>query len=292
MRYQEIITELFDKTAEWKWVIQDNGRWQANFQIGDIRYYVYCNGAYNCSISFDAHVPGMAMTAGITGTGNAYEVFSTVMKIIVDFVKERNPESFAFESTKHNPSRVKLYRRMCNSLKDLCPNYSFEESEADNPNYKYVTFTFTRKDRLSEKLDATITVKPLFRGDHRTNDDVKIWDISSKNELVRLLHKFSEHKARAALFPRHLIFWEAFGANHNEVVDQYLHYGSPMELRIGIEHGKIIIKTYGVPEAISTNDFLNSLLNGLSVEIIGWNISSFEHYGAITKEYTFGQKDK
>jgi hypothetical protein len=52
--------------------------------------------------------------AGITGTGDAYEVFSTVLKCINEFKSRRNTDAFIF--TASEPSRISLYNRMSNKL--------------------------------------------------------------------------------------------------------------------------------------------------------------------------------
>jgi len=48
----------------------------------------------------------------ITGGGNAEVIFSTVMKIVEDFVKEHHPKVLMFMAAKVEPSRIKLYQRI------------------------------------------------------------------------------------------------------------------------------------------------------------------------------------
>lgn len=59
-------------------------------------------------ISFD--VDG---SISVSGGGDAYRIFATIMEMIKMFVKEKNPEHMEFTAFKnYNKSRVKLYTTM------------------------------------------------------------------------------------------------------------------------------------------------------------------------------------
>lgn len=54
-------------------------------------------------------------TYEITGTGNEVKVFSTVVNVVQEWLKN-NPEAQLIHISAKEPSRIRLYRRMVNSL--------------------------------------------------------------------------------------------------------------------------------------------------------------------------------
>jgi hypothetical protein len=100
--------ELFDKVANWKWVGQSESVWVAETPRLDltIEFFTSLHDQNEWNVAFlrsDTMEP--------TGTGNEFEIFSTVLAVIADFIQERQPEAIAFTAA-DTASRVKLYNRM------------------------------------------------------------------------------------------------------------------------------------------------------------------------------------
>lgn len=139
--------ELFNKTADFKWKdSKDPFSIEAVFNIGGEGYEVVFAGyeildliqeldddgreVPEWLIEFENNVPDLYDVSfylssarkssqksswGITGTGNQYEVFSTVIAIIKDF-KKKNPDEEWLHIAAAEESRRKLYDRMIKSL--------------------------------------------------------------------------------------------------------------------------------------------------------------------------------
>ena len=66
---------------------------------------------------------------GITGTGDAIEVFSGVIKTVKMWTKEKKPEIFGFSAKE--PSRKKLYVKFAKSIDKAIPGYKYTGVEED-----------------------------------------------------------------------------------------------------------------------------------------------------------------
>ena len=139
--------ELFDKKVDWEWKKLNGMLAEATFHIGGLRYDVaieqddpdylldalsnsdqpdapkwlqqmaddYTQQLYNVAFSINTsgtNVPKPEDAYGVSGTGNEYLVFATVMDIMKDFAKEFPVDWWTFSSKEQEPSRKKLYDRM------------------------------------------------------------------------------------------------------------------------------------------------------------------------------------
>lgn len=67
----------------------------------------------------------MITTMAITHTGDAFRIFSTVVKIIHDFARDIQPKHIEFSATAHEASRVKVYDQLAKKLaNEFGGNYS------------------------------------------------------------------------------------------------------------------------------------------------------------------------
>lgn len=89
-------------------------------------------------ISFSTESPnnprGYKFTTGITGDGEPFGIFSTVIAMITEFVNQVDPEGFYFTAAKDDhpggsESRVRLYRQM---LKRFAAKYEITEFDRNN----------------------------------------------------------------------------------------------------------------------------------------------------------------
>lgn len=114
MRYNEIINELFDKSAELNLVDAGTGKMVANFSIGKKRYTVFAaywqsSGLWEIGFTHKG-------SFGMTGTGNEFEVFATVKKFLGEFINLKQPEKFKFSADLSEASRVRLYDRLATQV--------------------------------------------------------------------------------------------------------------------------------------------------------------------------------
>jgi hypothetical protein len=85
------------------------------------------DGAYEFTFDSDSNDEGTK-----SGKGEEFQVFSTVLKILSEFVKDEAPDHFFVESTDSEPSRVKLYRRMISLFVKKNPEYEFAEKKTNS----------------------------------------------------------------------------------------------------------------------------------------------------------------
>jgi len=118
MRLLKYINELFDTKVDIKIKEQNLSANTYIFIVNDIEYEFNANnekGAWQ--IEF-----GQDKGTGITGEGNAIQVFGAVAKCLNIFIKKYKPREFWF--TAKEPSRKKLYHRMAKMLIKKYP-YNF-----------------------------------------------------------------------------------------------------------------------------------------------------------------------
>ncbi len=83
-------------------------------------------GEWDAEFSIDGSV-------GITGGGDAFVIFGTVIKVIDDFLKNYQPNILTFTAMKGNggnESRVDLYRKMLKKMASKV-GYSFDEESKE-----------------------------------------------------------------------------------------------------------------------------------------------------------------
>lgn len=93
------LTELFNKPAPWRRMIDSNHTkvYKSKLPSGnDLKVSMYNPSADYWSISFDVAVKGKYAEYSLTGSKEEFTVFSTVIDIIEDFVKQVEPKVFSF----------------------------------------------------------------------------------------------------------------------------------------------------------------------------------------------------
>src|SRR5208337_1353183 len=83
----------------------------------------------------------------VTGTGNAALVFSTIKKILGNFLNISKPVYWFFDARKNEPSREKLYNFFAKTIEKHFPKYEFIE-EIENMHsglYYFHYYLFKRK---------------------------------------------------------------------------------------------------------------------------------------------------
>ena len=139
MKAKEFITELFDKPVPYSL----NSYGDAEFHIGDNVYkveFVHHDAAdirgktepVDLVIFYDKEG-----TIEMTGNRNEFVVFSTVAKIILQYIQKNKPLNFSFAASMHEKSRMKLYDKLAAILEKKIP-YSLEiYNEYNDRNYLF-----------------------------------------------------------------------------------------------------------------------------------------------------------
>lgn len=129
MRYNEIISELFDTRVSYEWIRSTGAECVAGFVVDGYEYLSKFTRSEDTVLGFgwdfvfemrfdsgrgiefsDSGVESV----GILGTGGAPRVFASILRIMDDFIRRVSPEYIVFSA--QEGSRRKLYRRMVSSL--------------------------------------------------------------------------------------------------------------------------------------------------------------------------------
>ena len=112
------IDELFQGQKNWEWLFRGSEEVQAKFVVGGIEYrylaYEYKPGLWTIDFSTRSE-QHKDKPYGITGTGNSAEVFSTVVDITRNFLKQY-PKVERLNFSADEPSRQSLYTKMAHRL--------------------------------------------------------------------------------------------------------------------------------------------------------------------------------
>lgn len=119
MRAHEILTELFTQPYQWT-VTQDRGvLYRVEFEAGDrtIRVDFEREGSENdWSSAFEERTSFSPGSTGITGSGDEFKVFTTVIAIHKEFIATHQVDSLTFSASTADRNRARLYERMAKRI--------------------------------------------------------------------------------------------------------------------------------------------------------------------------------
>ena len=101
----------------------------------------------NMDITFTAGFGDDNIT-DITGTGDAFRVFSTITDIIKNAVTRIQPDTITIASSVDEPSRVRLYRSLASRLTKVLPTFTYYKKRQDDVNF--VEYVLVRRDMLKK----------------------------------------------------------------------------------------------------------------------------------------------
>lgn len=115
LNFKEWLNESFNAPSPIKWAKATPMDWEGVFKIRDKKYIIRMmkEPQMPWEIKFEL-VAGKSRTQEITGTGDAAQVFSTVLNGIQQWLNKVKPDAFALSA--REPNRQSLYRRMLSML--------------------------------------------------------------------------------------------------------------------------------------------------------------------------------
>jgi hypothetical protein len=127
------LTEGFDKPYKWEWnrgglqsvksasfVTDSGGGYRVKFTQRNVKYLQPFNNSNVWTTDFSLK-NDWGSSWGISGTGDAFRVFATVIDIMKDFLKDENPDAVTFSASEK--SRKELYRAMIKRLPRFTKGY-------------------------------------------------------------------------------------------------------------------------------------------------------------------------
>ena len=132
------LEEAFDQPYPWRWGDRSSQRmWTASF--ADVVVIFSVDGAGEWEISFNRDG-----SQAVTGEGDQFKIFATVIDIAKDFISLKRPKVIQFtahkEETETTSSRTKLYSAMVNRFAN---SLGYESKE--KPFNDFVVYVLTRK---------------------------------------------------------------------------------------------------------------------------------------------------
>ena len=128
--YSNFLTELFDKPLKYRLSHSIEDQLEVyefstpKGQHFEVSIIADRQGTYEFTFDSDSNEEGTK-----SGKGEEFQVFSTVLKILKEFVDAEEPDHFFVEAVSSEPSRVKLYRRMISTFCKKYPQYESTETD-------------------------------------------------------------------------------------------------------------------------------------------------------------------
>ena len=126
-KYFMHINELFTRTkVNWDWGFVGSEEMEAKFMVGEIEYQVYIytsdpeSGSWEIEFKINNPEVPTGGRFGVTGTGNAAIVMSTVVDVVKGFLNKKRGEVTQITFSAKERSRRDLYARM---VKRLLPTW-------------------------------------------------------------------------------------------------------------------------------------------------------------------------
>ena len=145
MKINEVLTELFQPKQNWEWGFTGSEEVEANFVVGEVPYKFYAFTTPDTpgvwEVEFSVNRSNRASRNhktryGLTGTGNAAEVMSTVVDIMREFLQRYQGNITTLVFTAEEASRKALYARM---ISRLLPTWDISTSPMGNEKQFVVT---------------------------------------------------------------------------------------------------------------------------------------------------------
>lgn len=143
LTFKQFLIESFNQPVKYTWIYKTNTLWKAIFIVDDISYEVVFESddevPSKWDVVFDIKDRKASEAYSLSGTGNVYEVFSTIYKIVIDFLNE-NQQVRTFYFTAKEDSRKKFYSSFSRKLFASLPTNKWQLNITGS-GVKYYRFT-------------------------------------------------------------------------------------------------------------------------------------------------------
>lgn len=146
------LNEVFDQPYPWTWTMsgKNRGLWIAEFNDVEVAINLLNAGLWEMSFERNG-------SQAVTGEGDQFKIFSTVIDIAKDFVRQMQPERFNFSAHKDpdeaTSSRPKLYSAM---IKRFASGLGYDSKEKTSDDFVFYTLTKKQDESVAEAFDTNI----------------------------------------------------------------------------------------------------------------------------------------
>lgn len=139
------INEIFNQQYPYKWLTQDESSWLGHFATKHNEIFVEFKNIFD--MEYDLSFTTGGGSANLTGDGDPFKIFVTLIAMMRDFSNQVNPDTITFTASKEDSgngmSRIKLYRKM---LKSLANEFNVTEyDQLSHPRSPKIKFKLVRK---------------------------------------------------------------------------------------------------------------------------------------------------
>jgi hypothetical protein len=114
------LLERFDTPSRWKWTRATAIEWEGEFKIAPVIYAVSVFRKNSLEdiweLSFSARTKTKDYGYVVSGTGNAWKVFATVVQMGTRFVQSNHPRSLLISSDTTHRTRFRVNRRIAQEI--------------------------------------------------------------------------------------------------------------------------------------------------------------------------------
>lgn len=141
-----LIQEILSSPYEYTGARRNEEQYCASFKAGDrmihVDLYKLPRAGEHWELTFEERKEGQPGSLGITGSGDEFKVFSTVVEIVKKFITTNPVDSLTFTAEKTQGNRSRLYQRMVDRL--LMPGWV---KEVDKSSSDYRTYFTIKKEK-------------------------------------------------------------------------------------------------------------------------------------------------
>jgi len=131
-----LLNEVLNAPVEWKTIEDNDYGYAARFEIGGLTYEFVAETEDEDHMDIDFFLMKKdGPTTAVTNTGNALQVFATVIAIIKKVISKRKPATIAFSAKEG--SRIKLYDRLAKLLPSIGYSLVSTKTNAGGKGYEF-----------------------------------------------------------------------------------------------------------------------------------------------------------
>jgi hypothetical protein len=142
------LNEVFDQPYPWTWTASGKNRGFWTAQFNDVEVIIELKSQGSWDMTFDRNG-----SMAVTGEGDQFKIFSTVIDIAKDFVRQMQPEKFSFYAFKDpdetSSSRPKLYNAL---IKRFASGLGYDSKEKTSDDF--IFYTLTRQKQAQPVTEA------------------------------------------------------------------------------------------------------------------------------------------